>query len=93
MNYPTYSRGQDAPPTIETYMYNPNLKSEAQEDQLTAGRERPKVMSPRRLTYEQKFEKFIVQNLEKYIENRENPEERKPKFDLQMVNNESSVNI
>jgi len=23
MNYPTYSRGQDAPPTIETYMYNP----------------------------------------------------------------------
>lgn len=27
MNYPTYSRGQDAPPTIETYMYNPHLKA------------------------------------------------------------------
>lgn len=28
MNYPTYSRGVDAPPTLDTYMFNPNLKTD-----------------------------------------------------------------
>ena len=33
MNYPTYSRGEDAPPQLETYMYNPHLKSDGQENE------------------------------------------------------------
>lgn len=61
---------------------------------MSVGRERPKVMSPRRLTYEQKFERFVIQNLEKGIYQWENPEdEEKPRFDLSMVDNENSVNI
>lgn len=65
MNYPTYSWGQDAPPTLETYMYNPHLKSDGQENEEgNANRERPRVMSPRWLAYEQRFEKFIINNLE-----------------------------
>jgi hypothetical protein len=49
-------------------------------------------MSPRRLTYEQKFEKFVVSNLEKMFEKRENPEEIKQTFDLMILDNETSLN-
>ena len=48
-------------------MYNPQLKSEGVEIEDEDKKDRPKVMSPRRLTYEQKFEKFVMSNLERKL--------------------------
>ena len=40
-------------------------------------------MSPRRLTYEQKFEKYVITNLEKKFRESQNiVEEQRPPFDL-----------
>lgn len=51
-------------------------------------------MSPRRLTYEQKFEKYVITNLEKkFWESQNIVEEQRPPFDLQILDNEKSVNI
>lgn len=51
-------------------------------------------MSPRRLTYEQKFEKYVITNLEKKFRESQNiVEEQRPPFDLQILDNEKSVNI
>jgi len=75
-------------------MYNPQLKSEGAETEDEDKKDRPKVMSPWRLTYEQKFEKFVMSNLErKLLEQQQVPEEERPDFDLQILNNETSVNI
>ena len=68
LSYPTYGRGMDPNPNIDTYMINKGLSSEhavhgkkhAQEE---VGEKRPKIISPRRQKYESQFEKYFVQKL------------------------------
>ena len=96
LNYPHYSRGEDPPPHMGTYMYNPHLNDQTQPkegEQEDKAWERPKVMDPKRMAYEVKFEKFVMKNLESKLQARDYPEEEHPDFDLSCVDFTKSVNI
>lgn len=73
LNYPAYGRGVDPRPDIDTYMLNENLLANSPqvkkkrrnrsldgETKTSVADNRLRVMSPRRMQYESKFEKFIV---------------------------------
>lgn len=75
LSYPTYGRGIDPNPTINTYMINSSLCQEASSpnkrrqkndnDDANGSRKkskakRPKIISPRRQKFETQFEKFFV---------------------------------
>ena len=72
LSYPSYGRGMDPRADLDSYMINqyiygtakgkspsPRKKRNGGID-LDIGGGKPKVMSPRRLQYETKFEKFLV---------------------------------
>ncbi len=76
LSYPTYGRGVDPDPNINTYMMNKNLchdgespqkkrKGTDEEDNRLDKGKRPKIISPRRQKFETQFERFMVH---KYVE-------------------------
>ena len=70
LSYPTYGRGIDPNPDIDTYMINKGLSHEVghgsgSKTRKDSQQQRPKIISPRRQKYETQFEKFMVQ---KYVE-------------------------
>jgi hypothetical protein len=96
LSYPTYGRGIDPNPNIDTYMINKNLchegspnKKRNDQDEGSPNKKdkqkRPKIISPKRQKYETYFEKFMVH---KYVEDKidEKPkyefDQEKYKFDL-----------
>lgn len=95
MNYPTYSRGHDPPPAMDTYMYNTHLADSQGQDDGDAQQKvrlRPMVMSPQRMMYEQKFEKHVMEKCKKDIDERDNPAVEDPQFDLSCIDFANSLN-
>ncbi len=74
LSYPTYGRGLDPNPDIDTYMINRNLCAEGtpkkKSDEGKGGdspitkrekMKRPKIISPKRQKFETQFEKYMIQ--------------------------------
>lgn len=81
---------------MDTYMYNSHLNDQELpegEEPSEPNRQRPKVMDPRRLAYELKFERHMMATLEEKLNEREAEPEGRPDFDVSCVNMEKSINI
>ena len=74
-------------------MYNEFLNDHGdEENEMDNKMERLRVVSPSRMAYEKKFEKYMISELEKMIHDKENPIFKREDFDLAITHPDKSYN-